>query len=146
SPGTGSARRSGRRVVERVAEGGCRHATIRPLPRGSPELRLQRAEWAAAFLITLFAVGLHGLRLVHAGPLWRDEAAAFHLATSPTLGEVIARHESFPPPFFLIVRAWAAVLGGSDHALRLFGLLVGLGLLALFWWTVRHTAGTVPLL
>jgi hypothetical protein len=109
-------------------------------------LRLQRAEWATALLITLFAVALHALRLVHAGPLWRDEAAAFHLATSPTLGELIARHESFPPPFFLIVRAWAAVLGGSDHALRLFGLLVGLGLLALFWWTVRRTAGTVPLL
>ena len=107
-------------------------------------MRLQRAEWAAAFLITLFAVGLHGLRLVHAGPLWRDEAAAFHLATSPTLGEVIARHESFPPPFFLIVRAWAAGLGGSDASLRLFGLLAGLGLLALLWWTSR-TAGTVPL-
>ncbi|HYU33859.1 MAG TPA: hypothetical protein VEW48_17030 [Thermoanaerobaculia bacterium] len=108
-------------------------------------MRLQRAEWAAALLITLFAVGLHALRLVHAGPLWRDEAAAFHLATSPTLGEVIARHESFPPPFFLIVRDWAAGPGGSDVSLRLFGLLAGLGLLALFWWTSRQTAGTVPL-
>lgn len=109
-------------------------------------MRLQRAEWATALLITLFAVGLHGLRLVHAGPLWRDEAAAFHLATSPTLAEVVAKHESFPPPFFFLVRAWAAVLGGSDFSLRLFGLLTGLGLLALFWWTLRRTAGTVPLL
>jgi hypothetical protein len=112
--------------------------------QGSPELRLQRAEWAVALLITLFAVGLHGMRLVHAGPLWRDEAAAFHLATSPTIREVIAKHESFPPPFFLIVRAWAG-LGGSDASLRLFGLLAGLALLALLWWTSRRTAGTVPL-
>lgn len=108
-------------------------------------MRLQRWEWAAALLITLFAVGLHGLRLVHAGPLWRDEASAFHVATAPTLGEVVATHESFPPPFFFLVRGWVAVLGGSDQSLRIFGLLVGLGLLAVLWWTVRRTGGTVPL-
>jgi len=108
-------------------------------------MRLQRAEWATALLITLFAVGLHGLRLVHAGPLWRDEASAFHVATAPTLGEVVATHESFPPPFFFLVRGWVAVLGGSDRSLRLFGLLVGLGLLGVFWWTARRTGGTVPL-
>jgi hypothetical protein len=108
-------------------------------------MRLQRAEWATALLITLFAVGLHGLRLVHAGPLWRDEASAFHVATAPTLGEVVATHESFPPPFFFLVRGWVAVLGGSDPSLRLFGLLVGLGLLAVLWWTARRTGGTVPL-
>ena len=109
-------------------------------------MRLQRAEWATTLLITLFAVGLHGLRLVHAGPLWRDEAAAFHLATSPTLAEVVAKHESFPPPFFFLVRVWTAVLGGSDASLRFFGLVAGLSLLALFWWTARRVAGTVPLL
>lgn len=108
-------------------------------------MRLQRAEWATALLITLFAVGLHGLRLVHAGPLWRDEASTFHVATAPTLGEVVATHETFPPPFFFLVRGWAAVLGGSDSSLRLFGLLVGLGLLAVIWWSARRIGGTVPL-
>ena len=109
-------------------------------------MRLQRAEWATALLITLFAVWLHGLRLAHAGPLWRDEASAFHVATAPTLGEVIATHESFPPPFFFIVRGWVAALGGSDLSLRVFGLLVGLGLLATLWWTARRAGGTVPLI
>jgi hypothetical protein len=108
-------------------------------------MRLQRWEWAAALLITLFAVGLHGLRLVHAGALWRDEASAFHVATASTLGEVVATHESFPPPFFFLVRGWVAVLGGSDSSIRLFGLLVGLGLLAVLWWSARRTGGTVPL-
>jgi hypothetical protein len=108
-------------------------------------MRLRRAEWVTALLITLFALALQAMRLVHAGPLWRDEAAAFHLATSPTLGEVVARHESFPPPFFFIVRAWAAALGGSDGSLRIFGTLVGLALLALLWWSIRRTGGTVPL-
>src|SRR3712207_1757694 len=105
-------------------------------------MRLQRAEWATALLITLFAVGLHGLRLVHAGPLWRDEAGAFHLATSPSLAEVVATSttESFPPPFFFLVRCWAAATGGSDASLRFFGFLVGLGLLAVFWWTARTAA------
>lgn len=109
-------------------------------------MRLQRAEWATALLITLFAVGLHALRLVHAGPLWRDEASAFHLATMPTLAEVVAKHESFPPPFSFLVRAWAAAFGGSDFSLRLFGLVVGVGLLAALWWSVRTAGGTVPLL
>lgn len=109
-------------------------------------MRLQRAEWATALLITLFAVTLHALRLVHAGPLWRDEAAAFNLATSPTLAEVVARHESFPPPFFFLVRGWTALFGGSDTSLRFFGLLTGLALAAVLWWSVRKTAGTVPLL
>lgn len=108
-------------------------------------MRLQRAEWATALLITLFAVGLHGLRLVHAGPLWRDEASALHVATAPTLSEVVATHESFPPPFFFLVRGWVAALGDSDRSLRVFGLLVGLGLLSALWWSARRTGGTVPL-
>ncbi|HET9226327.1 MAG TPA: hypothetical protein VFR31_06650, partial [Thermoanaerobaculia bacterium] len=107
-------------------------------------MRLQSAERATALLITLFAVGLHGLRLVHAGPLWRDEAAAFHLATSPTLAEVVAKHESFPPPFFFLVRGWAAAFGGSDLSLRFFGLIAGLGLIAALWWSARRT-DTIPL-
>ncbi|HBL25942.1 MAG TPA: hypothetical protein DD490_03805, partial [Acidobacteria bacterium] len=109
-------------------------------------MRLQRAEGATALLLTLFAVALHLRRLVSAGPLWRDEAAAFHLATAPTLGEVIARHESFPPPFFFLLRIWASAFGGSDAALRTFGLVAGLALLAALWGGLRQAGGTMPLL
>lgn len=111
-------------------------------------MRLQRAEWATALLITLFAVALHALRLAHAGPLWRDEAAVAQLASLPTVRELFTSfpHEAFPPLFHGIVRTWMAWFGDADRTFRVFGLAVGLALLAQLWWTVRRTAGTVPLL
>jgi uncharacterized membrane protein len=111
-------------------------------------LRLQRAEWATALLITLFAVALHALRLIHAGPLWRDEAGAAQLAALPTLGEVFTSfpHEAFPPLFPVLVRTWMGLFGDADRTFRVFGLAVGLALLAVLWWTARRAAGTVPLL
>ena len=111
-------------------------------------MRLQRAEWAAALVITLFAVALHALRLAHAGPLWRDEAAVAGLAALPTVREIFTSfpHEAFPPLFHLIVRAWMACFGDADRVFRVFGLVVGLALFAQLWWTARRTAGTVPLL
>lgn len=111
-------------------------------------MRLQRAEWATALLITLFAVALHALRLAHAGPLWRDEAAVAGLAALPTIREVFDSfpHEAFPPFFHLIVRTWAEWFGDADRIFRVFGLVAGLALLAQLWWTARRTAGTVPLL
>jgi len=111
-------------------------------------LRLQRAEWATALLITLFAVALHALRLVHAGPLWRDEAGAAQLAALPTLRDVFAAfpHEAFPPLFPVIVRTYQGLFGDTDQTFRVLGLLVGLMLLSLLWWTARRAAGTVPLL
>lgn len=111
-------------------------------------MRLQRAEWAAALVITLFAMALHALRLAHAGPLWRDEAAVAGLATLPTVGDVVHwfPHEAFPPLFHLTVRTWSALFGNGDGTFRAFGLIVGLALLGQLWWTSRRAAGTVPLL
>src|SRR5437870_12301739 len=59
---------------------------------------LKRAEWTAAVLLTVAVGGLHLLRLLHAGGLWRDEAAAVALATLPTVRE-IARRPSGTRPF-----------------------------------------------
>lgn len=119
-----------------------------PRSEAFPILRLQRAEWAAALLITLFAVALHALRLAHAGPLWRDEAAVAGLAALPTVREVFTSfpHEAFPPLFHLTVRTWSGWFGDADRSFRVFGLIVGLALLVQLWWTARRTAGTVPLL
>jgi len=108
-------------------------------------MAIERAERATAIVITLLALALHASRFVHAGPLWRDESGAAHLAASH-FATIVAKHESFPPPFFFIVRAWTTVAGGSDASLRLFGLTVGVAFLSVIWWSVRKTAGTVPLL
>ena len=108
---------------------------------------LRRAEWTAAVLLTLALAGLHLQRAAHAGGLWRDEAAAAALATLPTWGEVAAsfQHEAFPLLFPALVRGWAALCGGGDLALRAFGTLVGLALLAALWRNARSLGPTVPL-
>ncbi len=99
-----------------------------------------------AVLLTLLAVGLHVHRFLHAGALWRDEAGAVQLATLPTVGEVFERfpHEAFPMAFPLAVRSWVGAFGDTDFALRLMGLLVGVGILGALWLNAR-AAETWPL-
>lgn len=107
---------------------------------------LKRFEIAAVVLLSLLAVALHVVRAQNAGGLWRDEAGAVQLANLPTIGEVFQRfpHEAFPMLFPLTIRAWTAVFGSSDPALRLFGLTVGIAILGVLWLNAR-AAGTLPL-
>ncbi len=107
-----------------------------------------RWEAVVAGLLSALVTALHGVRLLDAGGLWRDEAAAARLATLPTLREVsgLFQHEAFPLLFPLTLRAYSFLVGGGDRALRGFGLAVGLSLAGLLWWNARTTARTVPLL
>jgi hypothetical protein len=107
---------------------------------------LRRAETAVAVLITLAVITLHVVRLRHAGGLWRDEAGAVELAQLPTLGEVYARfpHEAFPLVFPCTLRSYIALADDGDFALRLFGMLVGIAVVAALWLNAR-AAGSVPL-
>jgi len=107
---------------------------------------LKRAEWTAAVLLTVAVGGLHLLRLLHAGGLWRDEAAAVGFATLPTVREVASsfQHEAFPLLFPLAVRGWAAVWGDRYLALRAFGAAVGLALAAALWWKPPLPSGREP--
>lgn len=108
----------------------------------------RRLEWAAAALLTLFAVWAHGERLAHGGGLWRDEAAAVRLATLPSLRAVwrLFPHEAFPLGVPLAIRSFAGVAGDGDGALRLFGMLVGLAVAAALWVSARASGRTLPLL
>jgi hypothetical protein len=107
---------------------------------------LKRFETALALLITLTVITLHVVREQHAGALWRDEAGVVQLALQPTVGDVLHTFhlDSFPLLFPLTVRAYAAVCGDSDRALRLFGMAVGLAIVGALWLNARG-AGTVPL-
>jgi hypothetical protein len=107
---------------------------------------LKKPETWMAVLITLAVISLHIVRAQHAGALWRDEAGALQLARQPTVGEVFRQfpHEAFPPLFPLTVRGYTALVGDSDRALRLFGMVVGIALAAALWINAR-IAGTVPL-
>ena len=48
--------------------------------------------------------------------------------------------------WFLVLRGWETLgLGGTDFGLRVLGLLVGLGIVALLWWTARRMGRGLPL-
>ena len=85
----------------------------------------------------------HGIRCARAGPLWRDEAAAVGLATMPSARDVVHYfpHEAFPLLFPATVRTVAAVSEDRDAGWRLFGLLVGSGIVGVLWldlWLLRR--------
>lgn len=104
-------------------------------------------ERLAGIVCTMLAIYLHLRCLTHAGPLWRDEANTIAVATKPSWGALVGalEHESFPILSFAIVRGFAALAGGADLALRVLGLLVGLGVLAVLWVEYRSLRIGVPL-
>jgi hypothetical protein len=110
--------------------------------------RLQRIELLLAVVLTLGLIGLHCMALFSAGPLWRDEISSLALATKPTWGEVWSTlvYDPFPALFFTTLRAWHALFGGSDIALRILGCVIGVICLAGFWISARWTNRRPPLL
>ena len=109
---------------------------------------IRRLEWIAAVLVAALIALLHIVNWRQAGGLWRDEAAAVNLALFPSFGEIWGHieHESFPLLLTLLLRGWNAIgLGGSDLALRAFGLLIGLAILAALWWNARQFSASPPL-
>jgi hypothetical protein len=110
--------------------------------------RLRRLEWTAAAFIMLLTLCEHGLRLVHAGGLWRDEAGEVSLATLPTLRAVFLQfpHESFPLAVPMAIRLYAWIAGDSDQALRWLGLAIGVAIVGALWLSARITGRHLPLL
>ena len=108
----------------------------------------KRVEFYAALLITVLVVWLHLTRMTHAGGLWRDEAGAAQVALMPSVHELtqVFQHEAFPLLFPLTVRMYAAFAGAGDTAFRVFGLLVGLSIIAALWINSKLLFDGVPLL
>ena len=109
---------------------------------------MRKLEWGAGALLGLLALWAHGLRFVHAGGLWRDEAALARLATLPSLGSVwrLLARDSVPILAPLAIRTYAGVAGAGDQALRGFGLAVGLAVAAALWLAARAAGRSLPLL
>ena len=101
-----------------------------PLPLASIRACLPRLEALAALLLCLLASGLHLALCLRDYPLWRDEANAVQLATLPSFAETwkYLPFDSIPLGFHGLLRAWCAVLPGTDGSLRFLGLLIGLGI------------------
>jgi hypothetical protein len=121
--------------------------SIPPLMVQSQRL-LKGAEWTIAILLSALAFFFLVLRAVHAGGLWRDECAVVQLASMPSVSDIFHnfQHEAFPPAFPVIVRAYMALFGSTDGALRFFGLVVGCFLIGAFWINARHVRNDVPLI
>ena len=111
----------------------------------SPTIR--RIEFSAAILLSFVALLLLIIRATHAGALWRDECDTVATATLPTFSELfhLFQLDSFPLPLIFALRGYSAVIGSSDVAWRLFGLLTGIGLLVVGWWSARCLRCDVPL-
>ena len=118
----------------------------RIVPERWKRVRLGPVEWIAGALATLLVCWLHFLFMRSAGAIWRDEVVSVNVAGQPSLGQLweSLRFESFPGLFHLILRGWMLAFGGADHALRLLGSLVGLGIAIAFWINGRLLHYRVP--
>ena len=108
---------------------------------------VRKLEWGAGALLGLLALWAHGMRYVHAGGLWRDEAGLAHLAILPSLGEVwrLLPRDSVPILVPIAIRMFSRVAGASDQALRGFGMTIGLAIAAALWLAARSIGRTLPL-
>jgi hypothetical protein len=108
---------------------------------------VRRAELAAALLVTALALLLHSDVYHGAGPLWRDEIAALHIATGPlpAMPERL-QYESFPILSFLAIGGWVGAAGDALVSLRLFGAVIGVLLLIALWIAACALGARVPLL
>ena len=83
---------------------------------------------------------LHVRFVTNVGALWRDEANSVNLATLPSFAEMwrVLDFDSFPMLFFAVLRGWTAIFGANDDlALRVLGLITGLGILGAAWASGR---------
>jgi len=112
-----------------------------------PDL-LKRAEWIVAVLLSAMSIFLLVVRISHAGALWRDEVAVVNLARMPSVPDIAEnfQHEAFPIPFPLFVRVYTNLFGTSDLALRTFGFVAGLAVLAAIWVSARLIGRAPPVL
>ena len=71
------------------------------------------------------------------GGLWRDEALFLFVSRLEPLSKLLTflrQHESHPPGFYLLMRAWSSLLGRSESAAVGLSLLVGVALIPLVYY------------
>lgn len=111
------------------------------------EDRSRRAGIAAGVGLSALLVPLHVAFYRLGSGLWRDEVNLLNVVSFPTLWEAWDHFhlDSFPFAWLTLFHAWIRLLGSDDTTLRLFGLLAGLSLLPVAWWSVRRFGVEAPL-
>jgi hypothetical protein len=106
---------------------------------------LSRVGAVDAFIAMGFALAGLVLRLPLMGHgLWRDEGSTYAVVTSSSLRELLGHvwsTEMTPPLYYLLERAWVAIAGTSEAALRTPSLLFGVGTIALMYAIGYRIAG-----
>jgi hypothetical protein len=106
-----------------------------------------RIQGALVLLLLLWAVILHGLGFFSAGALWRDEANSIQQARLPSWSSLWRSldYDSFPALYPSALRLWSgSSWRAGDEGLRVFGLLVGLALLASVYFVARLLGNRRP--
>jgi hypothetical protein len=109
---------------------------------------LARSEWVLAILLTAVVLFLLNVRVTHVGGLWRDECESVQLVQMPRLADVFGHvgYSSFPVLFTVVLKAYIALFGDSDLALRAFGYAVGVAFIITAWFHSLRTSLEPPLL
>ena len=101
-----------------------------------------------AILLTVTVASAHIFRVRFAGALWRDESQAAAIAAMPSFSELwtYLEHESFPILWTMIVRIFGGGSAMEDMSYRILGCAVGLGLVAVLWFSARQSNTRMPFL
>ncbi len=108
---------------------------------------IDQVERTALLLATLLVLGLHVVNLFSAGPLWRDEVGDAVYAAMPSWAHVwgMLKYDNFPPLLLVLLRIWRGLglenLGGPDFGYRIYGLIVGVAVLAVLWINAQRLGG-----
>jgi len=115
-----------------------------------------RVELVVAGVLTLLAVLLHLVFLLHAGALWRDEVNSLEFARMPLpVAWHNLQYDSFPILSTFVLHGFSSATGAgvsptpaADRLLRIYGFVIGLSFLAALWITCRTLGGraSAPLL
>jgi len=110
--------------------------------------RLEQLELVLAVIVTVLAFALHWQCATHMGPLWRDEITSVDVASLPTFNEIWnnLQYDSYPMFWHCTLRTWIKLGLGSDTGLRLFGFLVGMGIVGMLWINARIFKHASPLI
>src|SRR5437667_7506607 len=108
---------------------------------------LRKIEWGISLLATGLALYLHLVFFKNAGALWRDEINSVSIANLSSIHDVWTHIEfdSFPIFWLLVLRVWSFITGASDLAYRLFGLGIGITVLAVLWFGARVFKMSFPM-
>ena len=106
-------------------------------------------EWGLAAVLLLILIILHLIVFLHSGGFWRDEVNSVNISNLTSMTDIWNKlqHDSFPIIWFLLLRAWIFIgFGGTDLALRVLGLIIGLGTLGALWFAGRALGNRLPVI